>query len=92
MLSLLTDVIAAIREILVQDARNRTAHQVNLWTVTPTLKTQVQAFNNWCVSLSLCQLSRRTCVKGRAERGPGGTVAGEGARGSQRPIQPHGPR
>lgn len=39
MFSLLTDVIAAVREILVQDAGYRTAHQINLWTFTPTLKT-----------------------------------------------------
>lgn len=64
--SLLTDVIAAVRELLVQDARQRTAHQVNLWTVTPTFKTQVQAFNNWCMFLSFCQVSCCTQVKERA--------------------------
>lgn len=90
-LSLLTNVIAAVREILVQDAGYRTAHQVNLWTVTPTLKTQVQAFNHWCVSLLFCQLSCCTCVKEHAVRGAGGSVAYGGASGSQRAIQTHGP-
>lgn len=75
MLSLLTDVIAAVREVLVQDARDRTARQVDLWTVTPALKTQVRAFNNWRVSLSFRQLSRCTQVKEYAAWGMGHTVA-----------------
>lgn len=83
-LSLLTDVIAAVREVLVQDAGYRTAHQVDLWTVTPTLKTQVQAFNNQCVSLSRCQLSCRPQDKKCAVRGTRRAVACGGPVGANK--------